>query len=78
VVDIASSGCLALQAPDGSETLILRSLGYTRSGFDGYDLYFVADEVTVTLGFHQKYHIDAKDEEHIERFIQRLKRIEAK
>ena len=47
------------------------------SGFDGYDLYFVADEVTVTLGFHQKYHIDAKDEEHIDRFIQRLKRIEA-
>ncbi|MDF3124166.1 DUF3081 family protein [Rheinheimera sp. 1928-s] len=48
------------------------------SGFDGYDLYFVADQVTVTLGFHQKYHIDAKDEEHIEQFIQRLKRIEAK
>ncbi|MBY0418972.1 MAG: DUF3081 domain-containing protein [Pararheinheimera sp.] len=30
------------------------------------------------LGFHQKYHIDAKDEDHIDRFIQRLKRIEAK
>ena len=48
------------------------------SGFDGYDLYFVADSVTVTLGFHQKYHIDAKDETQIDQFIQRLKRIEAK
>ena len=48
------------------------------SGFDGYDLYFVADDVTVTLGFHQKYHIDAKDEQQIDKFIDRLKRIDAK
>lgn len=48
------------------------------SGFDGYDLYFVADKVTVTLGFHQKYNIDAQDEEHIDMFIQRLKRLDAK
>ena len=47
------------------------------SGFDGYDLYFVADEVTVTLGFHQKYHIDAQNEQQIDQFIQLLKRIDS-
>ena len=31
------------------------------TGFDGYDLYFFAEGVSLTLGFHQKYHIDAKN-----------------
>jgi hypothetical protein len=45
------------------------------SGYDGYDLYFMAHGVTVTLGFHQKYFIEAKDEQQIEQFIQLLKRL---
>ncbi len=48
------------------------------SGFDGYDLYFVADEVTITLGFHQKYHIDANTEQQVEQFILLLKRLAAR
>lgn len=46
------------------------------SGFDGYNLYFFADGVSLTLGFHQKYHIDALNEAQIDSFIQRLKRID--
>lgn len=45
------------------------------SGFDGYDLYFHADGVTVSLGFHQKYHVDADNEAQIDAFIARLQRI---
>jgi hypothetical protein len=45
------------------------------SGFDGYDLYFHADGVTVSLGFHQKYHVDAANEAQIDAFVARLQRI---
>jgi hypothetical protein len=43
------------------------------TGFDGYDLYFIAFGVTLTLGFHQKYHIDASSEDHVDQFIEHLK-----
>lgn len=45
------------------------------SGYDGYELFFQAAGVTVTLGFHQKYFIDAANEEQIEQFIQILLRV---
>jgi hypothetical protein len=48
------------------------------TGFDGYDLYFFADGVSLTLGFHQKYHIDAANEQQIDAFIQRLKQIDSR
>ncbi len=48
------------------------------TGFDGYDLYFFADGVNLTLGFHQKYHIDAQHEEQIDAFMQRLKQIDTR
>lgn len=48
------------------------------TGFDGYDLYFFADGVSLTLGFHQKYHIDAVNEAQIDAFIQRLKQIDSR
>ena len=47
------------------------------TGFDGYDLYFFAEGVSLTLGFHQKYHIDAQNEQQIDQFIQLLKRIDS-
>lgn len=46
------------------------------TGFDGYDLYFFAAGVTLTLGFHQKYFIDAKNEQQVEQFIQLLQQIQ--
>lgn len=46
------------------------------TGFDGYDLYFFAAGVTLTLGFHQKYFIDAQTESQVEQFIQLLKQIQ--
>lgn len=46
------------------------------TGFDGYDLYFFAAGVTLTLGFHQKYFIDARDEQQVEQFIQLLQQIQ--
>ncbi len=46
------------------------------AGFDGYNLFFFADGVCLTLGFHQKYHLDAQAESQVEAFIERLKRIE--
>ncbi len=48
------------------------------TGFDGYDLYFFADGVSLTLGFHQKYHIDAQNEAQIDSFMQRLKQIDSR
>ena len=47
------------------------------TGFDGYDLYFFAAGMTLTLGFHQKYHLDATTEQQVDQFIQLLKRIAA-
>lgn len=44
------------------------------TGFDGYDLYFFAAGMTLTLGFHQKYHLDATTEQQVEQFIQLLKK----
>jgi hypothetical protein len=46
------------------------------TGFDGYDLYFFAAGVTLTLGFHQKYFIDAKNEQQVEQFMQLLQQIQ--
>lgn len=46
------------------------------TGFDGYDLYFFAAGVTLTLGFHQKYFIDAQTESQVEQFIQLLQQIQ--
>jgi hypothetical protein len=43
------------------------------TGFDGYDLYFLAFGVTLTLGFHQKYNIDASSEDQVDQFIEHLK-----
>lgn len=47
------------------------------TGFDGYDLYFFAAGMTLTLGFHQKYHLDATTEQQVDQFIQILKKIAA-
>lgn len=46
------------------------------TGFDGYDLYFFAEGVTLTLGFHQKYFIDAPREQQVDEFIALLHRIQ--
>lgn len=46
------------------------------AGFDGYNLFFFADGVCVTLGFHQKYHLDAQEESQVDAFIARLKQID--
>ncbi len=45
------------------------------TGHDGYELYFQAAGVTVTLGFHQKYFIDAANEQQVEQFMQLLKQV---
>ena len=37
-------------------------------GFDGYDLYFWYGGLTLTLGFHQKYFIDANSEQQVDEF----------
>jgi hypothetical protein len=47
------------------------------TGFDGYDLYFFAAGMPLTLGFHQKYHLDATTEQQVDQFIQTLKKIAA-
>lgn len=44
-------------------------------GYDGYELFFQACGVTVTLGFHQKYFIDAANEQQVEQFVQVLHKV---
>lgn len=45
-------------------------------GFDGYEAYFSDGAVQLTLGFHNKWHADARDEQQMERFLDRLKLIQ--
>jgi hypothetical protein len=45
------------------------------NGYDGYELFFQAAGVTVTLGFHQKYFIDAANEQQVDQFVQLLQQI---
>lgn len=45
------------------------------TGHDGYELFFQACGVTVTLGFHQKYFIDAANEQQVDQFMQVLQQI---
>jgi len=45
-------------------------------GFDGYDAYFSDGTVQLTLGFHNKWHADAKDEKQMDAFLERLKYIQ--
>jgi hypothetical protein len=46
------------------------------AGFDGYDLYFNNGKVLLTLGFHHKWHSDAKSGADMEEFIAQLKKID--
>ena len=45
------------------------------SGFDGYEVYFSDGKVQLTLGFHNKWHSDAKSETDMDSFIAQLKKI---
>lgn len=44
--------------------------------FDGYDAYFSDGVVQLTLGFHNKWHADAKDERQMEAFLDKLQAIQ--
>ncbi|MEH8020635.1 MULTISPECIES: DUF3081 family protein [Rheinheimera] len=48
------------------------------SGFDGYEVYFNDGKVQLTLGFHNKWHSDAKSEKDMDDFITQLKKINEK
>jgi hypothetical protein len=45
------------------------------SGFDGYEVYFSNSKVQLTLGFHHKWHSDAKSAADMDEFIEQLKKI---
>ncbi len=45
-------------------------------GFDGYEAYFSDGVVQLTLGFHNKWHADATDEQQMERFLASLQQIQ--
>ncbi len=45
------------------------------SGFDGYEVYFSNSKVQLTLGFHNKWHSDAKSETDMDDFIAQLRKI---
>jgi hypothetical protein len=45
-------------------------------GHDGYEAYFSDGQVQLTLGFHNKWHADAKTEQEIERFLAKLNYIQ--
>lgn len=46
------------------------------SGFDGYEVYFSNGKVQLTLGFHNKWHSDAKSETDMDEFIAMLRKIQ--
>ncbi|HEY0924717.1 DUF3081 family protein [Rheinheimera pacifica] len=45
------------------------------SGFDGYEVYFSNGKVQLTLGFHNKWHSDAKSETDMDEFMAQLRNI---
>ena len=45
------------------------------SGFDGYEVYFSNGKVQLTLGFHNKWHSDAKSETDMDEFMAQLRKI---
>ncbi len=45
-------------------------------GFDGYEVYFFDGVVQLTLGFHNKWHADAKEERQMEAFLDKLQAIQ--
>jgi hypothetical protein len=45
------------------------------SGFDGYEVYFSNGTVQLTLGFHNKWHSDAKSATEMDDFVAQLKKI---
>lgn len=66
----------------GKEVSTLNGLGYelegltVSQGFDGYEVYFSDGVVQLTLGFHNKWHADAKEEQQMDAFLERLKFIQ--
>lgn len=48
------------------------------SGFDGYEVYFTDGKVQLTLGFHNKWHSNAKSEKDMDDFMAQLKKINEK
>lgn len=45
------------------------------AGFDGYEVYLTDGKVQLTLGFHNKWHSDAKNEADMDVFVAALKKI---
>ena len=45
------------------------------AGFDGYEVYLSDGKVQLTLGFHNKWHSDAKNEAEMDDFVAALKKI---
>ncbi|MDX5406938.1 MAG: DUF3081 domain-containing protein [Chromatiaceae bacterium] len=45
------------------------------AGFDGYEVYLSNNKVQLTLGFHNKWHSDAKNEADMDEFVSQLKNI---
>lgn len=43
--------------------------------FDGYTLYLTDALVTLSFGFHNQYHFDYEQSEHLEQFQKKLKHI---
>ena len=44
-------------------------------GFDGYEAYFSDGQVQLTLGFHNKWHSDAKSEADMDEFMAQLRKV---
>ncbi|MDX1391371.1 MAG: DUF3081 family protein [Rheinheimera sp.] len=47
------------------------------AGFDGYEVYLGNGKVQLTLGFHHKWHCNAKSETEMDEFVAQLKKINA-
>ena len=46
------------------------------SSFDGYEVYLSNGKVQLTIGFHHKWHCDAKSEAEMDEFVTQLKKID--
>jgi hypothetical protein len=58
----------------GDEYFLMGIKGYT--DFDGYTLFMEDAQVKLDYGFHNQYHFNYEKEEHLEKFVKKLKAID--
>lgn len=67
---------IRLQGEKRGESYFLQGIEAS-SDFDGYTLFLQDAQVQLSFGFHNQYHLDYLNDEHLQQFMLKLKAIKA-